>query len=139
MSTLSEEKQREELAKSIQKITDITHDEVKIFRPPFGDYDNSVIETASSFGLTTIQWSIDSLDWKGISGIEIANRVLKATIGDIVLCHNNSDHIIDALPVILQGFLDKGLKLVTVEELIYYKDYYVDHTGRQIKNKINVE
>lgn len=139
MTTLTEEKQREELAKSIQKITDITHGEVKIFRPPFGDYDNSVIETASSFGLTTIQWSVDSLDWKGISGIEIANRVLKATIGDIVLCHNNSDHIIDALPVILQGFLDKALKLVTVEELIYYQDYYVDHTGRQIKNKINVD
>ena len=74
-----------------------------------------------------------------MSGRDIAARVLKAKAGDIILCHNNSDHIVDALPVIIQGLKDKGLKLVTVEELIYYENYYVDHTGKQIKNNTNVD
>lgn len=139
MTTLSVAKQAEELNSSIKKITDVTHGNVKLFRPPFGDYNNSVIETASGMGLFTVQWSVDSLDWKGLSGRDVAARVLKAKSGDIILCHNNSDHITDALPVIIQGLKDKGLKLVTVEELIYYDNYYIDHTGKQIKNDINVK
>ena len=139
MTELSTVKQEKELSDSIKRITEVTHGEVKIFRAPFGAYDNTLIETASSFGLTTIQWSIDSLDWKGISAVQIADRVLKATMGDIVLCHNNSDHIVEALPVILQGFKDRGFTLLTVEDMIYYEDYYIDHTGRQIKNKTNID
>ncbi len=139
MTTLSLSKQAEELNGSIKKIVDVTGGKVRLFRPPFGDYNNSVIETASGLGLSTIQWSVDSLDWKGLSGRDIAARVLKAKAGDIILCHNNSDHIVDALPVIIQGLKDKGLKLVTVEELIYYENYYVDHTGKQIKNNTNVD
>lgn len=139
MTELSVAKQEKELSESIKLITDITHGEVKIFRPPFGAYDNGVIETASNFGLTTIQWSVDSLDWKGISALQIADRVLKATMGDIILCHNNSDHIVEALPIILQGFKDRGFNFLTVEEMIYYENYYIDHTGRQIKNTTNID
>lgn len=139
MTGLSAAKQQTELVSSVKKITDITFKDVKIFRPPFGDYDNSVIETATSLGLSTIQWSVDSLDWKGISAVQIADRVLKASAGDIILCHNNSDHIVEALPVILQGFLDRGFTFATVEDLIYYEDFYIDHTGRQIKNKTNID
>ena len=65
MSKLSADKCREELSVSSKKIFDITGKPVRLFRPPFGDYNNQLLTTASSLGLYTIQWSIDSLDWKG--------------------------------------------------------------------------
>ena len=37
---------------------------MNLFRPPYGDYDNEVIKNASACGYYTIQWDVDSLDWK---------------------------------------------------------------------------
>ena len=111
-----------------------------LFRPPYGDYNNCVVETTNELGMHCIQWDVDSLDWKGLTAEQILTRVKSGVKnGSIILFHNNSDHIVDALPVIIQGLKDKGLKLVTVEELIYYENYYVDHTGKQIKNNTNVD
>ncbi len=138
MGSLSVQKISSELTSSVKKITDNTGGTVKLFRPPFGDYSNNLIETADSLGLFTIQWSVDSLDWKGLSALQIAERILKAKSGDIILCHNNSDHIVEALPVIIRGLLDKKLVPVRVDEMLFYNDYYIDHSGKQINNKTHV-
>lgn len=120
--------------KQHEKITDLTGKEVKLFRAPFGDYSNRLLEVAEGMGLSTIQWDVDSLDWKGISAVELANRVQKAKSGSIILCHNNSEHIVEALPIIFEALKAKGLEFVTVDSLIYYKDFYIDHAGKQILN-----
>ncbi|MEG2457094.1 MAG: polysaccharide deacetylase family protein, partial [Clostridia bacterium] len=71
----------------------------KFFRPPFGDYDNKLIECIEALDMVAIQWSVDSLDWKGIQSKEIAQRVLsRVQNGSIILFHNNSDYILEALP-----------------------------------------
>ena len=75
---------------------------------------------------------MDSLDWKGLSGKEITERILnKAQSGSIILCHNNSDHIVDALPLILLGLKNKGLTSVRMDELTIEENYYVDNNGIQ--------
>lgn len=132
MSKLSADKCRDELVTSCRKLVDITGQPVKVFRPPFGDYDNKLIDAASELGLYTIQWSVDSLDWKGLSAMQIAERVQKAKSGDIILCHNNSDHIVEALPLIFEALKLKNLKFCPVGELIYLDNYYVDGSGKQI-------
>ena len=132
MSKLSETQVREELSSSSKKIFEITGNPVTLFRPPFGDYNNQLLNVAKGLGLYTIQWSVDSLDWKGLSAREIAQRVQKATSGDIILCHNNSDHIVEALPLIFEALKLKGLKFCPIGELIYKDNYYIDNTGRQI-------
>ena len=134
MGSLSAEKITQELSSSMKKITDLTGKEVKLFRAPFGDYSNRLLEVAEGMGLSTIQWDVDSLDWKGISAVELANRVQKAKSGSIILCHNNSEHIVEALPIIFEALKAKGLEFVTVDSLIYYKDFYIDHAGKQILN-----
>lgn len=133
MSKLSREKVRDELTSSCRKLADITGKPVTVFRPPFGDYNNQLIEVAQELGLYTIQWSVDSLDWKGLSAVSIAERVQKAKSGDIILCHNNSDHIVEALPLIFEALQLKNLKFCTVSELIYLDNYYIDSNGKQIK------
>lgn len=134
MSKLSETECYNELFGSAKKIFDITGKQVTLFRPPFGDYNNQLITVAKSLGLYTIQWSVDSLDWKGLSALQIAQRVQTAQSGDIILCHNNSDHIVEALPLIFEALRLKNLKFCPIGQLIYTENYTVDSSGKQIRN-----
>ena len=132
MSKLSEDKIRYELISSMEKITEITGEKVELFRPPFGDYDNEVISVSESLKLYTIQWDVDSIDWKDISAKEIVNRVVKRTkSGSIILCHNNGLHTHEALPYILSNLQQKGFTFVKISELIYKENYTIDSFGVQ--------
>lgn len=139
MSKLSAEQCREELFSSSKKIFEITSKPVTLFRPPFGDYNNQLLTVAKDLGLYTIQWSVDSLDWKGLSARQIAERVQNAQSGDIILCHNNSDHIVEALPLIFEAMKLKNLKFCPIGDLIYTENYYIDSAGKQIANKSSKE
>ena len=48
-------------------------------RPPYGYYNNTLIETCEELGISCIEWSVDSLDWKGLSGSELSGRVISKT------------------------------------------------------------
>lgn len=130
---LSAEQMELELSTSKKKITNVTGKEVKLFRAPFGSYNNQVLSVAEKQNLKTIQWDVDSLDWKGISAEKIAANVLKKVqSGSIILCHNNADHIVDALPTIITTLKSRGYKFVTISELLLDGNTRIDHTGRQI-------
>ena len=132
---LSAEQMKLELTTSIDLIEKIIDKKVNLFRAPYGSYNNSMLNLTDSLGLKTIQWDVDTLDWKGYSGIEICERVMnKVKNGSIILCHNNSDHILDALPLMLERLINAGYEVVSVGELIYQSDYYIDNLGIQRKN-----
>ena len=124
-----------DLSLSMQKIEKITGKKVDLFRAPYGEYDNKLIVEAEKLGLNTIQWSVDSIDWKGISADEMTSRVIsRIHEGAIVLYHNNSDHVLEALPKIIQLLKTRGYTFTTVGNLIYRENYRIDATGKQIKN-----
>lgn len=126
---------REELVQSMEKITAITGDKVELFRAPFGSYNNTVISTASSLGLQTIQWNIDTLDWKGLSANDINTRVMNNLCpGSIILMHNNADNVVQATRLVLENLKERGYKVCSIGQLIYKDGYTIDHTGKQIKN-----
>ncbi len=132
MTKLSKQAQNLELSTSINLIKNITNKPVEVFRPPFGAYNDSLIETAKDLGLITIQWDVDSLDWKGLSAMEINNRVLNGVRnGSIILCHNNSDHILEALPIMLDRLQKRGYTVGPVGDLILKTDYMIDNNGMQ--------
>ena len=67
-------------------------------------------------------------------GGQIADRVLaKVKKGSIVLFHNNSDYILEALPLVLMGLKNKKMTCVRMDELIIKDDYYIDNNARQKK------
>jgi len=73
-ANLSEEQIKLELETSIDLIKQASPDtEVSLFRAPYGSYNNTALTIAESLNLQTIQWDVDTLDWKGISAVEIAN------------------------------------------------------------------
>lgn len=132
MSQLSKEQITAELKRTSDKIEALTNKKVTLFRPPFGDYNNRLIETSRELGLQVIQWDVDSLDYKDYGTEAIVKRVLsKVKNGSIVLFHNNATYTKDALPIILENLQKEGYKIVPVSELIYKDNYYIDHTGMQ--------
>ncbi len=134
MRTLSEDKIREEVVSTGDAIEQITGIKPDLFRPPFGAYDNKVIETIEALDYKVIQWSVDSLDWKDISADQIMDRVIsQIEPGSIVLFHNDGKYVEEYLPRILDQLAEKGYKVVPIGQLIYRDSYFIDHTGRQIK------
>lgn len=118
----------------IQKITGVCP---SLLRPPYGDYNNCVVETVESMKMYTIQWSVDSLDWKdNATPDSIYRRVTgKVTNGSIVLFHNDAEHTPEALPRILKDLKEQGYEFVFISDLIYKENYTIDHAGMQCPEK----
>jgi peptidoglycan/xylan/chitin deacetylase (PgdA/CDA1 family) len=134
MSKQNAEEIKLELSSSSQAIEKITGKKVELFRPPYGDYDDELIKTASEEGYYSIQWDTDSLDWKDLSATDIAMRVINgAKSGSIILMHNNGLHTAEAVPIIISTLKNKGYTFVPIGELIYREGYTIDSTGRQHK------
>lgn len=132
MSTLSQSQIVSELSISSELITKVTGKPVRFFRPPFGDYNNLLLSSADGLGLQTIQWSVDSLDWKGLSANQILTRVKSGVHpGSIILFHNNADHIVEALPLIISFLKSEGYKMVGLTDLVLQSDYTIDNLGVQ--------
>ena len=135
MSKLSKSAIEKELTTSRQAIESITGKRVEVFRAPYGDYNDLVIDTAKSLGLYTIQWDVDSLDWKDLSASSICERVLsRVKNGSIVLFHNQGLHTYQALPTIISSLKAKGYTFVKVGDLIYRENYVMLSDGSQQLN-----
>ena len=132
-SMMSAEQIAADLRETNRKIAACTGTEPTLFRCPYGEYDDHVIQTVKSLDMTAIQWSVDSLDWKGISADEICDRVLKRVEpGSIVLFHNAAEHTPEALPRIIETLQSEGYEIVPVSELILQGEYRIDHAGKQL-------
>jgi polysaccharide deacetylase family sporulation protein PdaB len=109
---------------------------IKLFRPPYGEYNNLVIKTARKLGYQVIQWSLDSHDWMNPGKEYILQRVVSnINSGDILLFHNNSNNIVEILREIIP-LLKKDYQFVKIEELIYNNNYQISSlTGLQYKMK----
>ncbi|MDD2573281.1 MAG: polysaccharide deacetylase family protein [Bacillota bacterium] len=132
MSKLTAQEIKKELETTGEKIKAVTGKDPILFRPPFGDYNNKVIDIAQQLGYYSIQWDVDSLDWKEFGVEPVVDRVLKrVNNGSIVLFHNNAKYVSDFLPIILDRLIKEGYTIVPVSQLIIKDNYFIDHTGRQ--------
>lgn len=135
MTKLSKKEIKQELETNISLIEELTGFRPNLFRPPYGYYNNDLIDVCESMGISCIEWSVDSLDWKGLSAGEISGRVTtQSKNGSIVLFHNNSDNILDGLKMVLEYFRLNETQVVPIGDLIYYEDFTINHEGTQIKN-----
>ncbi len=133
MTSLSKEQMLEEVEKCDDKIEKITNKRPTLFRAPYGDYNNDVVGAMRESGHYTIQWDVDSLDWKNLSPREITERVVgKVKPGSIVLFHNAALHTPEALPSVLEKLISQGYKIVPVSELIMKDNFRIDNSGMQI-------
>ncbi|MBQ8595750.1 MAG: polysaccharide deacetylase family protein [Oscillospiraceae bacterium] len=132
MAKITMEKAREELLRSCEYIEKAGGGKPKLFRAPSGSYSGELIKTASEMGFMTIQWDIDSRDWKDKTAAEMVESVTKNVgKGSIILFHSGKENTLEALPQILEILRNGGYEFVKVSELVYTENYTIDHTGRQ--------
>ena len=137
MRQLSDAEKREELMQVHDKVLELTGYEMFLFRPPYGDYDNAVVNVAKDCEYYTIQWDVDSLDWKDYGVDSIIKTVTEHKHlgnGSIILCHNGAKYTAQALDTLITKLKEKGYTFVPVSELIYRDGYHMNVEGRQIKN-----
>lgn len=138
MSELSKEQCREEIQKPHDKVKELTGIEMNLFRAPYGDYNNTLLDAVKESGYYCMQWDVDSLDWKDYGPQCIARTILENKHlgnGSIILCHNGAKYIKDALDGVLTGLEDMGYEIVPISQIIYTGEYTIDHEGRQFQKK----
>ncbi len=122
---------KRELEKAHKHIEKVSGQTPEVFRPPYGEYSNKVIEASRELGYETVMWSIDSLDWRGTSSNDMEKRVLrKLHKGAIIRFHVTGRNTPEALPQIIEGIMEQGYKIVPLSQLLLEGDYYIHpHTG----------
>ena len=135
VNSLSAEKNLEEIQLSVNKLEKITGSKTTLYRAPYGEYNDTVIKTAQENGYFTIQWNLDTLDYKGLTGEEMWKRLKnKLENGSIILSHNGTKHTADSLDMLIKNIKESGFKVTTVSDLIYQDNYTINNNGTQIKN-----
>jgi peptidoglycan/xylan/chitin deacetylase (PgdA/CDA1 family) len=120
---------RGQLAQTIGVIRQLSGYTPCVFRPPYGAYDQSIVETARSLGLATVLWNVDPSDWSlpGTSAIE--QRVLaQVQPGSIIISHDGGGvrgETLAAYPHIFSALKRRGYRIVTIPELLGFRPVYM--------------
>ncbi|MGL5693304.1 MAG: polysaccharide deacetylase family protein [Peptostreptococcaceae bacterium] len=132
MKNLSDDEIMKEIDITSDKIFNITGEKTTLFRPPFGETNDSLMGICDSLDYTAIKWDVDSLDWKEKESIHIVDRVSRGVEpGSIVLFHANSNNVGEYLDSILVNLENKGYSMVKVTELIYKENFTINSSGVQ--------
>ena len=133
INQLSEEKVKEEITRCADKIEAVTGKRPTLFRGPYGEYNNTVIQAATALGHQTLQWDVDSLDWKDLETEDIVTRVLKRVKpGSVILFHNGAKNTPAALPQIIEKLQADGYKFLPATELLGPEPTTINHQGTQM-------
>lgn len=118
-----------QLFNTLRAIREVTGYTPCVFRPPYGAYDQSVIETARSLSLATIQWNVDPTDWALPGTQAIEERVLaQVQPGSIILSHDGGGprgETLAAYPSIIDRLRARGYRIVTITQLLGFRPVYV--------------
>ena len=132
VNNLSYEKNIEEIKKCSDRIKYITGNPTTLYRGPYGEYNDTVVKASNDSNHIMVQWSIDTLDYNGLTGEQMWQRIEpKLENGSVILMHNGTENTALSLDMIIKNIKEKGLKPVTVSELIYKDNYFIDNNGVQ--------
>ena len=130
MNSLSGEQQKEEITSCNKAIEDLTGKAPTLFRAPYGEYNNSLVQNVKALDMYCVQWNIDSLDWKDPAPDDMVSRIEQNLCeGSIILMHNGATNTPEALPKIIEAIQSKGYQIVPVSELIPEGEYFTDTQG----------
>ncbi|KIL80627.1 polysaccharide deacetylase family protein [Bacillus badius] len=118
MARLSEGRAREEIKKTNKVIESATGRRPQLFAPPSGSFTDHTVTVAHQLGMSTILWTVDTIDWKKPTPNALINRVIsRVHPGAIILMHptESSSASLDAL---IKQIKAKQLKIDTVSNLL---------------------
>ena len=134
VNNLSYDQNVEQIKKCSELIQKITGNPSTLYRGPYGEYNDTVLQAAKDNNHITIQWSIDSLDYNSLTGEQMWERIEpKLENGSIILMHNGTENTATSLDMLITKIKEKGYNIVKVSDLIYKENYTIDNAGVQYK------
>lgn len=118
-TSISTDEVKDQIMMTRAKIYDITGIDCKLVRPPYGACNDSIRDLGKELGVSFVNWSVDTLDWKSKDSNAVYNEIMK-DVGDghIILCHDLHKTTVDAMEKVIPTLIEKGYQLVTVTELL---------------------
>ena len=131
MTQISDSEMNQEVVECNEKIEKLTGKCPTLFRAPYGDYNNAVVNTVKANNMYCVQWDVDSLDWKDPSPTQIVENITcKLKNGSIVLLHNGATNTPEALPMVIEAIKAEGYEIVPISELLPKGEYTTDQEGK---------
>lgn len=119
----SSQKMKSDIEKTNGLIFDIINKKTKLFRPPYGVTNPSLKRAIKDFNFHTIGWSIRSFDTIKSTDKTLIRIKKRLTKGDIILFHDNREHIVDILTQFLEYCENENYQIVPLDELLNIKAY----------------
>ena len=119
LPSLANREARAELLNTKRTLERATGERVTLMRPPYGARDARIDRMVRRMGMVPIMWDVDTRDSAGAGSDEIsANAQAGLRPGSIVLMHDTYESSVAALPRVLESAKRKGIKLVSVSQLL---------------------
>ena len=121
LTNLSSEEIKDQIMMTRAKIYDVAGVDTLIVRPPYGACNDTVKAVGASVGVSFVNWSVDTLDWKSKNASAVYKEIMNCVHdGAIILCHDLHKTTVDAMETVVPALIEKGYQLVTVSELMEY-------------------
>ena len=135
LTTLSAERIRNQLLRTLRIIRHVTGVGATLSRPPYGATNRRITSVEGELGLAEVLWDVDTADWLYRDPFSVIRRALRnVRRNSIILMHDIRPTTVDAAPRLIRALRSRGFRLVTVTELlgetIPGRSYY--RPGRQL-------
>lgn len=124
LTFMSPEEQVEEIEMGIKAIEDVLGTQAsRVIRAPGGNFYGDIIWNLQSHITAEIGWDVDTQDWRRPGADAIAEQILSAKAGNVILMHDGGGdrtQTVEALRMALPKLIEQGYTFVTVDELLAY-------------------
>ena len=106
-------------------LSDITQDEVRFLRPPYGAYNKDILDNVN---MAFILWNVDTLDWKLKDAQKVCDYIVKnAKDGDIILLHDIHSTSVDGVIMAIDILKNEGYEFVSLDEMLVYRNISIQN------------
>ena len=115
----SAERLIQEIDRTNQVIEHLSDEFPRLMRPPYGSYDQAVLNKLRANNQAMALWSVDPRDWDTTDANLVIEKATASVInGSIILLHDTHASTVDAVEPIIQNLRARGFYFVTVETLL---------------------
>lgn len=117
-SKLTPEANKQEILKTEEIVKRITGWETKLFAPPYGDLNDTVVNSAEALGYKVIMWSVDTIDWNTKDYNKVLQRIEKKHHNGAIVLMHPTKVTIEALPQMIESLKGHGYEITTVSDIL---------------------
>ena len=119
LTKLNDNNLKTEIETTNEIIKNITGEDVKYLRPPYGSYNNDLL---NKINMSFILWNVDTEDWKSRNKDKVCEHIIThASDGNIVLLHDLYQTSVDGALCAIDKLKNEGYEFVTIEEMAELK------------------